>query len=166
MSVSGFFSCTTRIFLSHKTFTGRCFIEEIPRYITLYRALPVNIEKGFVPRYVFDIVLKKDTVKIGLITLRAALTSELLVRGGHIGFAIDENYRGHHYAAKALLTLKPFIAEVINGPVLITCDSDNSASRRTIEKFGGKLTKIVEQIENPEDHTKKDCCYYELTIQQ
>ena len=33
MSVSGFFSCTTRIFLSHKTFTGRCFIEEIPRYI-------------------------------------------------------------------------------------------------------------------------------------
>ena len=32
MSVSGFFSCTTRIFLSHKTFTGRCFIEEIPRY--------------------------------------------------------------------------------------------------------------------------------------
>jgi len=31
-SVSGFFSCTTRIFLSHVAFAGRCFIEEIPRY--------------------------------------------------------------------------------------------------------------------------------------
>jgi tagatose 1,6-diphosphate aldolase len=134
--------------------------------LKLYGALPVNIEKGFVPRYVFDVILKKDAIKIGCITLRAVLTKELLVRGGHIGYAIDEKYRGHNYAAKALTLLKPFITYVINGSVLITCDSDNSASRRTIEKIGGELTKIVKDIVNPDDNTKKDCCYYEIIYQQ
>lgn len=132
--------------------------------LKLYGALPVNIERGFVPRYVFDVLLKNNSVRIGCITLRAVLTKELLVRGGHIGFFIDEKYRGKHYAVKALTILRPFIKKVINSSVLITCDAENSASRRTIEKFGGKLTQIVQQVENPEDHTKKDCCYYEIDL--
>lgn len=36
--------------------------------LKLFAALPVNIEKEFVPRYVFDIVLKIENKKIGFIT--------------------------------------------------------------------------------------------------
>ena len=132
--------------------------------LKLFGAFPVNFEKEYVPRYVFDIILKKGNIKIGFITLRATLTRKLLERGGHIGYGIEEKYRGHNYAAKALMLLKPFFSDVIQGKALITCDTDNSASRKTIEKIGGTLIKIVKQIENPEDNTKRDCCYYEMNL--
>jgi predicted acetyltransferase len=132
--------------------------------LALYGALEVNLEKAFVPRYVFDIILQKENVKIGFVVIRAGLTEQLAVRGGHIGFEIDEKYRGHNYASKAVMLLKPFTKEILVENALITCDEDNSASRRTIEKCGGELIGIVKDVDVPEENCKKDCCYYLLSL--
>ena len=137
-------------------------VENDELLLRLAGLLPVNIEKEFVPRYVFDIVLKSDNLKVGFLLLRAALTEKMLRRGGHIGYGIEEIYRGHSYAAKAINLLKPFMKKTIVGKILITCDEDNLASRGTIKRIGGKLIKIEKNVDVPEENCKKDCCYYEL----
>jgi predicted acetyltransferase len=140
-------------------------VESDELLLKLFGALPVNIEKEFVPRYVFDIVLKNENKKIGFITIRAALTQKLLIRGGHNGYGIDEKYRGHNYAEKAMMMLKPLLKDLLGGKILITCDTDNISSRKTIERIGGKLIRIEKQIENPEENIKKDCCYYQMNLE-
>jgi RimJ/RimL family protein N-acetyltransferase len=62
------------------------------------------------------------------------------------------------------MLLKPFTKEILVENALITCDEDNSASRRTIEKCGGELIGIVKDVDVPEENCKKDCCYYLLSL--
>jgi predicted acetyltransferase len=123
--------------------------------IKLSAVYGVNKEKDFVPRYVFDIILEKSNENMGFIVLRAGLTDNLLIRGGHIGYEIKENYRGNNYISKALKLLKPFLKEIHFDKILITCDEDNIASRKSIEKIKGKLIEI---------NHHNNCCYYVLDL--
>lgn len=74
---------------------------------------------------------------LGRISLRHRLTDVLLTWGGHIGYAVRPSARGHGYARRALEQMMPRCAELGIDPVLVTCDTDNEASRRTIEGAGG-----------------------------
>ena len=74
---------------------------------------------------------------LGRISLRHRLTDVLLTWGGHIGYAVRPSARGHGYARMALEQMLPHAAELGIDPVLVTCDTDNDASRRTIERAGG-----------------------------
>lgn len=76
---------------------------------------------------------------VGTLALRHGLNPALLVVGGHIGYAVEPGSRRRGVATAAVrLALSMAAARGIN-PVLITCDPDNVASARTIEKVGGVL---------------------------
>ncbi|MBN9061017.1 MAG: hypothetical protein BGP06_17250 [Rhizobiales bacterium 65-9] len=58
---------------------------------------------------------------------------------GHIGYSIVPWKRGRGYATTALRTMLPIARDVGLPFVVITCNDDNHASRRVIEKCGGAL---------------------------
>ncbi len=74
---------------------------------------------------------------VGRISLRHELTELLFTWGGHIGYAVRPSARCRGYAVRALALMLPVAAELGIDPVLVTCDTDNVASRRTIERNGG-----------------------------
>jgi len=77
-----------------------------------------------------------------------ALPSHVL---GHIGFAVVPWKRGHAYAARALALMLPEARAVGLERVEITTEPDNFASRRTIERNGGRLVgELVNPIYGPE----------------
>lgn len=91
---------------------------------------------------VYEIIEENDCV--GHIVYRYG-TDDQLKYSGHIGYTIDEEFRGHGYAYKALEELLGLIEKK---EVIITCDLDNIASRKTIEKcqviHKEKITGIID----------------------
>ena len=83
-------------------------------------------------------ILDADRV-VGTLALRHGLNPALLIVGGHIGYAVEPGSRRRGVATAAVrLALSMAAARGID-PLLITCDPDNMASARTIEKVGGVL---------------------------
>lgn len=98
------------------------------------RVVPGEPACGFVPYYHFRIITA-DGADVGHINFRVGDTEHVRVSAGHIGFEILEAHRGHGYALRACRAIAPFVASVYDA-VTITCDPDNQASRRTIERLG------------------------------
>lgn len=61
---------------------------------------------------------------------------------GHIGYAVLEAYRGHRYAYQACRAIAPFVRNFYH-QVIITCDPDNLASVKTIERLGAQFINLV-----------------------
>jgi predicted acetyltransferase len=74
---------------------------------------------------------------LGRISLRHELNAVLHEWGGHIGYSVRPSARRRGHATAALEAMLRVCAERGIDPVLVTCDSDNVASRRTIERAGG-----------------------------
>ena len=55
---------------------------------------------GALPFYWWDIVLKPNNVSVGKISFRIGYNYHSYYNG-NIGYEVDEEYRGHHYDAKA-----------------------------------------------------------------
>jgi predicted acetyltransferase len=90
---------------------------------------------GYVPCTELWMVVEGEYV--GRISLRHELTELLLTWGGHIGYSVRPSARRRGYATRALELMLPVAADLGIDPVLVTCDTDNDGSRRTIEKNGG-----------------------------
>ncbi len=75
---------------------------------------------------------------LGRISLRHELNAVLLEWGGHIGYAVRPSARGRGHATAALRHMLVLCGARNIDPVLVTCDVDNEASRRTIERAGGE----------------------------
>ena len=83
-----------------------------------------------------------DCMLLGAISLRHHLNDDLLHRGGHIGYGIRPSARGQGLATWALgAVLEPARALGLER-VLVTCNDDNAASARTIERNGGVLEDV------------------------
>jgi predicted acetyltransferase len=78
-----------------------------------------------------------DEEVIGFLALRHALTAWLLEEGGHIGFSVRPSRRAQGHASRALALAVRRSAELGLDRVLLTCDEDNLASARTIERNEG-----------------------------
>ncbi|MDE7299444.1 MAG: GNAT family N-acetyltransferase [Lachnospiraceae bacterium] len=98
------------------------------------------------PFYYYDIWV--DGRAVGKISIRIGSNYHSYYNG-NIGYEIDEEYRGNHYAFKACkLVLQVARAHGMR-ELILTCDASNMASRKTIEKLGAKL---IETIKPPEDY--------------
>jgi len=101
---------------------------------------PGDPSRRFVPWYHFRI-LNPAGEDIGHINFRVG-DVESVRYVGHIGFGVDEPHRGHGYAQKACLALVPCIRQFFD-TVVLTCNPDNQASRRTMERLGATFIEEV-----------------------
>lgn len=103
--------------------------------------VPGDPSKGFVPAYHFRILNLADS-DVGHINFRIGDTDHVLVCAGHIGYEIHEEFRGRGYAYQACRAIAPFVRSVYRD-VTITCDPDNFASIKTIERLGARFVDEV-----------------------
>lgn len=75
---------------------------------------------------------------VGCIELRHTLNEPLAVIGGHIGFSVIPEERRKGYATEMLKQVLAVAKKAGIDKVLLTCDIDNIASCKTVEKCGGK----------------------------
>jgi len=76
---------------------------------------------------------------LGGIRIRHHLTDYLREVGGHIGYDVRPSRRREGHATRMLRAALPHAYALGITPALITCDTDNVASRRVIEANGGVL---------------------------
>jgi len=107
-----------------------------------------------------------QTENIGRIELRIGNTHHIVMYGGHIGYTVVPEYRGHHYAARACRLLMPLARSHGLKTLWITCNPDNIASRRTCELLGARLVEIVDLPASTDMYKAGECqkCRYRLDI--
>lgn len=72
---------------------------------------------------------------------------------GHVGYAILPTFAGNGYATAALAAMLVEAHEAGLPRIAVTCDADNSASRRVIEKNGGRLVETFHlPLYGPDPH--------------
>jgi tagatose 1,6-diphosphate aldolase len=112
--------------------------------LVLVEEYPGDPDIGFVPEYRFNMKRTGTEEKVGTISLRIGYTEDLKMYGGHIGFRVLEEHRGHRYAARASKLLFPLAKRHGMDTLWITCDPGNGPSRRTCELIGGQLVEVVD----------------------
>ena len=85
----------------------------------------------------------KNGELMGLINIRHRLTPELLMESGHIGYSIHPAKRRKGYATEQLRLSLLEAKKLGLNKVLVTCDKENTASAKTIQKVGGVLENEV-----------------------
>ena len=83
-------------------------------------------------------VRKSDEKVVGCIELRHTLNESLAVIGGHIGFSVIPGERRKGYATEMLKQVLAVAKKAGLSKVLLTCDTDNIGSCKTVEACGGK----------------------------
>ena len=99
------------------------------------------------PYYNFQIMLASQS--IGKITLRLGF-NEMTHLHGHVGYGIDEAFRGNRYSFYALEMIKELAIEHGYRKIIVTTDSRNEQSKRIILKSRGKLIELEKKV--PKDH--------------
>lgn len=99
------------------------------------------------PFYWWDIVLKTEKVAVGKISFRIGHNDHSYYNG-NIGYEVDEGHRGHHYALLACQLVLRVAQYHKMDKIYLSCDYDNAASYKTIEKLGAKL---IEEVLPPKD---------------
>jgi predicted acetyltransferase len=79
----------------------------------------------------------------GLISIRHTLNDDLKIMGGHIGYDTRPLFRGKGIATLMLKAALPIAKQIGLTRVLLTCNDDNIASIKVIEKNGGLLEKTA-----------------------
>lgn len=127
--------------------------------LRLEKTLPGDPVRGWVPSYKFNICSPQGT-KMGFCDLRVGYNQNLYY-AGNIGYTVYEEFRGHHYAAKACLLLFGLAKKHGMQEIIITCNPDNIASAKTCERVGGELIETVElptdnpmRVEDGETHKR------------
>lgn len=92
---------------------------------------------------------------IGRVHLRHELNENLLLRGGHMGYAVSEKYRNRGFGLQLAKAGYEYLSKELKiKKVLITCATTNRGSIHIIESLGAKLENIVK------DENGVDTCRY------
>lgn len=101
-----------------------------------------NLPDGWVPmstRWLIDAARRV----VGETRLRHALAPALEIEGGHVGYFIHPAHRGRGYGHAILALALRELASLGIARVLITCNADNTRSRRVIERNGGTFDRFT-----------------------
>ncbi|MBE9136957.1 GNAT family N-acetyltransferase [Nodosilinea sp. LEGE 07088] len=97
-----------------------------------------NLPDGKVPQSTLWL-MRNSAELLGRVNLRHRLTPALEHHGGHIGYCIRPSRRGQGYGTKMLALALDEARRLGLSKILMTCDVDNLALARGIEKNGGVL---------------------------
>lgn len=101
----------------------------------------LGIPDGWVPA-VQLVAFARDGQALGFLNLRLRLNDYLLEKGGHIGYSIRPSERGKGYAKEALCQGLQVAKEKNIKRALVTCSTENPASRAVILANGGELEDV------------------------
>ena len=116
---------------------------------------------------IYDIILKKSNIKVGVIEFRVWI-NERDYYMSDVGYYIEPAYRGNALAYYACIKLFDFIKKDMNiKEVFISCSPENIPSYKTLLKLNGTLiaTKKVpkDHILYYRDEKIKHIFYFDLT---
>ncbi|MCK5128536.1 MAG: GNAT family N-acetyltransferase [Clostridiales bacterium] len=117
----------------------------------------INLPKGYVSCTTYWLVDDKNIIGIG--SIRHSLTDTLRKYGGHIGYMICPKYHNKGYGTLQLELLLENAYELGIEEALLTCDVNNTASARVMEKNGGVR---MDQISVCVDSTDKEVYRYTI----
>ena len=128
--------------------------------------VPPDNERGYIPGYEFTIRFSENKKPVGRVNLRIGNTERIIKYIGHIGYGIEDKYRGHHYAAKACRLIKQVALDHGLGTLWITCNPDNNPSRRTCEVLSCELVEIIDLPEDLDMYRRgeRQVCRYRWDI--
>lgn len=96
-----------------------------------------------IPYYWYEILRKPDLTPVGKISIRIGHNYHSFYNG-NMGYEVDENYRGQHYAQEAARAVLDVARYHGMKKIYIACDEANAASYKTIEALGARLAEITE----------------------
>lgn len=109
-------------------------------YLRLESVTAADDERGLVPSRHYIICRAVDDEPVGECSLRLGHNGKegyySTYYGGNIGYEVYPDFRGNHYAAKACVILLDEARTLGMEYLLVTCNPDNFASKRTIELVG------------------------------
>ena len=110
--------------------------------LRLVERTPAEHQRGFDPTYRFAMVGTASGVVMGNISLRVGHTEHLTLYRGHIGFGVEEPFRGNRLALRSCRLLAGLARYHSLVPLWLTCDQGNLASQRTLESLGAEFVEI------------------------
>ena len=134
--------------------------------LVLAEKSPAHLSKGCVPAYQFEMRRNGKSEKIGNISLRVGDAYRLRMYGDYIGYGVDPEHRGHHYAARACRLLFPLARCHGMREIWITCNPENIASRRACELAGAEFVEIVNLPEDSDMYQEGERwkCRYRIDL--
>lgn len=109
------------------------------------------------PYYYYDIYENECNNKIGKISIRIGDNYHSYYNG-HMGYEINEAYRGNSYSYYAAMLVTVVAKAHKMKSLYITCRESNIASKKIIEKVGGKLQEITS--------IPTDCFFFKPNIEK
>jgi predicted acetyltransferase len=117
---------------------GMAFGEVALRFVKVF---PGEAALGLAPFFHF-LIVSPEGREAGHLNFRIGNTPHVLLYAGHIGYEVQEGFRGRRFALQACRAVAPFVRSIYEA-VIITCDPDNFASIRTIELLGAKFLEEI-----------------------
>jgi predicted acetyltransferase len=111
--------------------------------LTLAECVPAERGPFGVPAYTFKMESPHGRY-MGRIRLRVGWNEDVIRYAGHVGYNVEPTHRGYRYAQRACRLIIPLAKRHGMSELWITCQPDNTPSRRTLEALGAECVGVVD----------------------